>query len=93
MTFHALSTSLSHKATFTVLSEIRKKCLEKLAKIPLGIVLYESSGALKNTLMDKYKDVYQMELLTDNTEKTKAFYRSVGFINSDEVGCVSFIRM
>ncbi len=48
---------------------------------------------LLKTLMDKYKDVYQMELLTDNTEKTKAFYRSVGFINSDEVGCVSFIRM
>lgn len=48
---------------------------------------------LLKTLMDKYKDVYQIELLTDNTEKTKAFYRSVGFINSDEVGCVSFIRM
>lgn len=48
---------------------------------------------LLKTLMDKYKDVYQMELLTDNTEKTKAFYRSVGFINSDVVGCVSFIRM
>lgn len=48
---------------------------------------------LLKTLMDKYKDVYQMELLTDNTEKTKAFYRSVGFINSDEIGCVSFIRM
>lgn len=48
---------------------------------------------LLKTLMDKYKDVYQMELLTDNTEKTKAFYRSVGFINSDEAGCVSFIRM
>lgn len=26
---------------------------------------------LLRTLMDKYKDVYQMELLTDNTEKRK----------------------
>lgn len=48
---------------------------------------------LLKTLMEKYKDVYQMELLTDNTEKTKAFYRSVGFTASDELGCVSFIRM
>ncbi len=48
---------------------------------------------LLKTLMEKYHDVYQMELLTDNTEKTKAFYRSVGFTASDELGCVSFIRM
>jgi len=48
---------------------------------------------LLKTLMDKYKDVYQMELLTDNTEKTKAFYRSVRFSASDEMGCVAFIRM
>jgi hypothetical protein len=43
--------------------------------------------------MDKYHDVYQMELLTDNTVKTKAFYRSVGFTASDDIGCVAFIRM
>ena len=45
---------------------------------------------LLKAVMDKYKDVYQMELLTDNT---KAFYRSVGFIASDEIDCVAFIRM
>lgn len=48
---------------------------------------------LLKTLMEKYKDVYQFELLTDNTEKTKAFYRSVGFTASDEIECVAFIRM
>ena len=48
---------------------------------------------LLKTLMDKYKDVYQMELLTDNTEKTNAFYRSVGFTAADDMGCVAFIRM
>lgn len=48
---------------------------------------------LLKAVMDKYKDVYQMELLTDNTDKTKAFYRSVGFIASDEIDCVAFIRM
>ena len=48
---------------------------------------------LLKAVMDKYHDVYQMELLTDNTEKTKAFYRSVGFTASDDIGCAAFIRM
>ena len=48
---------------------------------------------LLKAVMDKYHDVYQMELLTDNTVKTKAFYRSVGFTASDDVGCVAFIKM
>lgn len=48
---------------------------------------------LLKAVMDKYSDVYQMKLLTDNTEKTKAFYRSVGFSASDDMGCVAFIRM
>ena len=48
---------------------------------------------LLKAVVEKYKDVYQMELLTDNTEKTNAFYRSVGFTASDDVCCVAFIRM
>ena len=48
---------------------------------------------LLKAVVEKYKDVYQMELLTDNTEKTNAFYRSVGFTASDDVGCVAFIKM
>ena len=48
---------------------------------------------LLKAVMDKYHDVYQMELLTDNTVKTKAFYRSVGFTASDDIGCAAFIRM
>ena len=48
---------------------------------------------LLKAVMEKYHDVYQMELLTDNTVKTKAFYRSVGFTASDDIGCVAFIRM
>ena len=48
---------------------------------------------LLQAVMNKYKDVYQMELLTDNTEKTKAFYRSAGFTPSDDMGCMAFIRM
>jgi GNAT superfamily N-acetyltransferase len=48
---------------------------------------------LLKAVMDKYNDVYQMELMTDNTQKTKAFYRSVGFTASDDIGCVAFIKM
>lgn len=48
---------------------------------------------LLQAILDKYQDVYQLELLTDNTEKTKAFYRSLGLTPSDELGCLAFIRM
>ena len=55
--FHALSTTTSHKATFAVLGEIRKKCLEKLTRMPLGAVLEQSSGALKNTLIERIDSI------------------------------------
>lgn len=48
---------------------------------------------LLRSVIEKYKHVYQMELLTDNTEKTKAFYHSVGFVASDDINCVAFVRM
>ncbi len=55
--FHALSTATSHRATFAVLGEIRKKCLEKLTRMPLGTVLEQSSGALKNTLIERIDSI------------------------------------
>ena len=55
--FHAFSTSTSHKATFAVLGEIRKRCTEKLARMPLGAVLEQSSGALKNTLIERIDSI------------------------------------
>ena len=55
--FHALSTSTSHRATFAVLGEIRKRCMEKLTRMPLGTVLSESSGALKNTLVERIDSI------------------------------------
>ncbi len=41
---HTLSTARSHKATFEVLANIRRRLTEKLAKMPLGDVLDEASG-------------------------------------------------
>ena len=55
--FHAFSTSASHKATFAVLGEIRKRCMEKLTRMPLGTVLEQSSGALKNTLIERIDSI------------------------------------
>lgn len=55
--FHAFSTATSHVATFTVLGEIRKRCMEKLTRMPLGAVLDESSGALKNTLIERIDSI------------------------------------
>ena len=55
--FHALSTTTSHKATFAVLGEIRKRCMEKLTRLPLGTVLEQSSGALKNTLIERIDSI------------------------------------
>jgi len=54
---HAFSTATSHRATFAVLGEIRKRCTEKLARMPLGAVLAQSSGALKNTLIERIDSI------------------------------------
>ncbi len=54
---HSFSTAASHKATFAVLGEIRRKCLDKLARMPLGSVLEQSSGALKNILIERIDSI------------------------------------
>ena len=51
--FHAISTAISHKATFAVLGDIRKRCTDKLARMPLGDVLDQPSGALKSTIVER----------------------------------------
>lgn len=42
--------------------------------------------------MNRYKDVYQTVLLTDNEPKTKAFYQKMGFLACDKWGCISFVK-
>ena len=51
--FHAISTTLSHVATFNVLGNIRKELCDKLSRVPLGSVLDMPSGALKNILVER----------------------------------------
>ncbi|MCF2642772.1 ABC transporter ATP-binding protein [Roseburia hominis] len=55
--FHALSTGASHVATFTVLGNIRKRGMDKLAHMPLGDVQDRGSGELKNILVERIDSV------------------------------------
>ena len=57
---------------------------------------YQRKGvgsALMRAVLEKYASVYQVELLTDSTEKSKAFYSSVGLVSVGEFGCSAYIRM
>ena len=49
--------------------------------------------ALLKAVLDKYPNVRQIELATDNTPKTVAFYKSLGFSEFSEIGCCGFMRM
>ena len=51
------------------------------------------TNQLIETVLEKYSHVYQIELLTDDTEKTVEFYKSVGFKPANEIGAMSFIKM
>ena len=49
-------------------------------------------SALLRAVLEKYSNVRQIELLTDNTEKTKAFYNAMGFREFSEIGCCGFMK-
>mgnify|MGYP004548018403 FL=1 len=56
---------------------------------------YQRQGigtALLRAVLDRYSDVRQVQLATDNTPKTVAFYRSLGFLDFSEIGCCGFMR-
>lgn len=55
--FHSISTTLSHKATFVVLGNIRKNVCEKLSRLPLGSVLDMPSGSVKNVLVERVDSI------------------------------------
>ena len=54
---HSLSTACSHKATFAVLSNIRKDCCDKLARVPLGYVKDTPSGSIKNIMVERIDSI------------------------------------
>jgi len=48
--------------------------------------------ALMKAVLEKYPHVYQIQLATDNTAKTVAFYKSFGFHNLSDIGCCAFMK-
>ena len=48
--------------------------------------------ALLKAILDRYHSVRQIELATDNTPKTIAFYKSIGFSEMSEIGCCGFMK-
>lgn len=44
-------------------------------------------------VMERFSEVYQMHLMTDDTPKTISFYQSVGFVKVDDTGGCAFTRM
>ncbi len=47
---------------------------------------------LLKAVLEKYAHVRQVQLATDNTPKTIAFYRSMGLREYSEIGCCGFMR-
>ena len=48
--------------------------------------------ALLRAVLDRFPRVRQIELVTDDTPKTIAFYRSMGLRELSELGCCGFMK-
>lgn len=48
--------------------------------------------ALMRAVMERFADVRQLQLVTDDTEKTLAFYRSLGLRELSDLGDRGFMR-
>lgn len=45
---------------------------------------------LLKKVIESFPNVYQLHLLTDNSEKTRKFYESVGFKDVKDIQCTAF---
>ena len=54
---YGISTSLSHISAYTILENIRLALAQRLMKAPLGTVIGESVGKLKNVLVDRVETI------------------------------------
>ena len=56
--------------------------------------IYQRQGigsALMKEALEDYKDVYQVQLVTEETERTLRFYRSMGFEILSIYNCIGMI--
>ena len=79
------------------------KCCGRLTPIPFSPWLqdllvrpeYQRRGIgseLLRRALAQFPQVYQTVLLTDDTEKTRAFYQAMGLTDAVEAGCRAFVR-
>ena len=50
-------------------------------------------SALLRELLERFREVRQIELVTDDRPETLAFYRALGFSPLPELGCVGMMRV
>ncbi|MBR3487383.1 MAG: GNAT family N-acetyltransferase [Clostridia bacterium] len=50
-------------------------------------------SSLVRALLERFPRVRQIELMTDNTPSTVAFYRALGFKELGEIGCCGFWKV
>ncbi|MDO4169377.1 MAG: ABC transporter ATP-binding protein [Lachnospiraceae bacterium] len=55
--FYTLALSISHKATFSILKNIREQILDKLPNLPLGTIMDMSSGKMKQIMIDQVESM------------------------------------
>ena len=48
--------------------------------------------ALLKAVLDRYHDVRQIQLTTDQNPRTIAFYKSIGFTELSELGCCGYMK-
>lgn len=54
---HSVSTTISHRATFKVIADVRKRMCEKLARMSMGRVLDRPSGEIKNLIVERVDSI------------------------------------
>ena len=47
---------------------------------------------LLKRMLKEYENVYQMHLITEDSEKTVSFYKSLGFTDNSDVNCKAFSK-
>lgn len=59
----------------------------------LVLPTYQRQGIGRHLLeqaVTHFPGIYQLHLLTDNTEKTRSFYEAIGFTAVDSLDCVAY---
>ncbi len=49
--------------------------------------------ALLTALVERFPNVYQMALLTDDVPRSRGFYEANGFAEVSSLGCLAYVRM